>query len=291
MPQSMTGYGRCTLAQDGREVTIELKSVNHRFLDLAFRMPRSFAFLENDMRAHISNKLARGHVDIFVTYKNSRDDARKVTLDSALLGEYLTTLRQGGIDHMLDDNLRLRDVLSMQDVLTVEEAEEDQQALSALTLSALDTALDSLCAMRRREGEAMRGDVETRLDTLERTAHAIDERAPQWLEEYRQRLRARIEEICQMQLDEARLTQEVALAADKAAVDEETVRLRSHIAQMRDLLKQSEPAGRKLDFLVQEMNREVNTTGSKSSDLILTGMVVDAKAELEKIREQIQNIE
>lgn len=291
MPQSMTGYGRCTLAQDGREVTIELKSVNHRFLDLAFRMPRSFAFLENDMRAHISNKLARGHVDIFVTYKNSRDDARKVTLDSALLGEYLTTLRQGGIDHMLDDNLRLRDVLSMQDVLTVEEADEDQQALSALTLSALDTALDSLCAMRRREGEAMRGDVETRLDTLERTAHAIDERAPQWLDEYRQRLRARIEEICQMQLDEARLTQEVALAADKAAVDEETVRLRSHIAQMRDLLKQSEPAGRKLDFLVQEMNREVNTTGSKSSDLILTGMVVDAKAELEKIREQIQNIE
>lgn len=291
MPQSMTGYGRCTLAQDGREVTIELKSVNHRFLDLAFRMPRSFAFLENDMRAHISNKLARGHVDIFVTYKNSRDDARKVTLDSALLGEYLTTLRQGGIDHMLDDNLRLRDVLSMQDVLTVEEADEDQQALSALTLSALDTALDSLCAMRRREGETMRGDVETRLDTLERTAHAIDERAPQWLEEYRQRLRARIEEICQMQLDEARLTQEVALAADKAAVDEETVRLRSHIAQMRDLLKQSEPAGRKLDFLVQEMNREVNTTGSKSSDLILTGMVVDAKAELEKIREQIQNIE
>lgn len=291
MPQSMTGYGRCTLAQDGREVTIELKSVNHRFLDLAFRMPRSFAFLENDMRVHISNKLARGHVDIFVTYKNSRDDARKVTLDSALLGEYLTTLRQGGIDHMLDDNLRLRDVLSMQDVLTVEEADEDQQALSALTLSALDTALDSLCAMRRREGEAMRGDVETRLDTLERTAHAIDERAPQWLEEYRQRLRARIEEICQMQLDEARLTQEVALAADKAAVDEETVRLRSHIAQMRDLLKQSEPAGRKLDFLVQEMNREVNTTGSKSSDLILTGMVVDAKAELEKIREQIQNIE
>lgn len=291
MPQSMTGYGRCTLAQDGREVTIELKSVNHRFLDLAFRMPRSFAFLENDMRAHISNKLARGHVDIFVTYKNSRDDARKVTLDSALLGEYLTTLRQGGIDHMLDDNLRLRDVLSMQDVLTVEEADEDQQALSALTLSTLDTALDSLCAMRRREGEAMRGDVETRLDTLERTAHAIDERAPQWLEEYRQRLRARIEEICQMQLDEARLTQEVALAADKAAVDEETVRLRSHIAQMRDLLKQSEPAGRKLDFLVQEMNREVNTTGSKSSDLILTGMVVDAKAELEKIREQIQNIE
>ena len=291
MPQSMTGYGRCTLAQDGREVTIELKSVNHRFLDLAFRMPRSFAFLENDMRAHISNKLARGHVDIFVTYKNSRDDARKVTLDSALLGEYLITLRQGGIDHMLDDNLRLRDVLSMQDVLTVEEAEEDQQALSTLALSALDTALDSLCAMRRREGEAMRGDVETRLDTLERTAHAIDERAPQWLEEYRQRLRARIEEICQMQLDEARLTQEVALAADKAAVDEETVRLRSHIAQMRDLLKQSEPAGRKLDFLVQEMNREVNTTGSKSSDLILTGMVVDAKAELEKIREQIQNIE
>lgn len=291
MPQSMTGYGRCILARDGREVTLELKSVNHRFLDLAFRMPRSFAFLENDMRAHIGNKLSRGHVDIFVTYKNTREDARRVTLDSALLGEYLDTLRRGGVEHMLDDNLRLRDVLSMQDVLNVEEAEEDQQALGSLALDALDLALDSLCDMRRREGEAMRADVEARLDTLEKTAQKIDERAPEWLSDYRERLRARIEEVCQMQLDEARLTQEIALVADKAAVDEETVRLRSHIAQMRDLLKQSEPAGRKLDFLVQEMNREVNTTGSKSSDLVLTGMVVDAKAELEKIREQIQNIE
>ena len=291
MPQSMTGYGRCILARDGREVTIELKSVNHRFLDLAFRMPRSFAFLENDMRAHIGAKLSRGHVDIFVTYKNTRTDARKVSLDSTLLGAYLSALRQGGSEHALADDLHISDIMSMQDVLTVVEAEEDQNALSEITLEALDTALDGLNEMRRREGENMRADVESRLDTLEKTAFAIDERAPEWLSEYRERLRARIEEVCQMQLDEARLVQEVALVADKAAVDEETVRLRSHIAQMRDLLKQSEPAGRKLDFLVQEMNREVNTTGSKSGDLILTDMVVSAKAELEKIREQIQNIE
>lgn len=291
VPQSMTGYGRCIMARDGRELTVELKSVNHRFLDLAFRMPRSFAFLENDMRAQIGARLARGHVDIFVTYSNKREDARCVRLDDALLGAYLKALREGAAMHALDDDLRLSDVMDMQDVLSVEEAEDDQQALSALMHDALEQALDGLCRMRSREGEAMRADVEARLNTLERMAGDIDARAPEWLEEYRVRLRARIEEVCQTQLDEARLTQEIALIADRAAVDEETVRLRSHIAQMRELLSLQEPAGRKLDFLVQEMNREVNTTGSKSSDLVLTGLVVDAKAELEKIREQIQNIE
>ena len=156
---------------------------------------------------------------------------------------------------------------------------------------ALKSAIDGLAAMRRREGEALRADVDARLDKLQQMAEAIDARSPVWLSEYRERLRARIEEVCQAQLDEVRLAQEVALVADRAAVDEETVRLRSHIAQMRELMDMDAPVGRKLDFLVQEMNREVNTTGSKSSDLTLTGIVVEAKAELEKIREQIQNIE
>lgn len=291
MPLSMTGYGRCILAREGREITVELKSVNHRFLDLAFRMPRSFAFLEGDMRAQLAKRLSRGHVDIFVTYRNTREDARAVRLDAALLGAYVNALREGGAHFGLKDDLCLSDVVHMEDVLSVDEAEEDQQALESLMRDALSSALDSLCDMRRREGEALRADVDSRLDKLQAMAEAIDARAPLWLSDYRERLRARIEEVCQAQLDEARLTQEVALVADRAAVDEETVRLRSHIAQMRDLLTKDAPVGRKLDFLVQEMNREVNTTGSKSSDLVLTGIVVEAKAELEKIREQIQNIE
>lgn len=291
MPQSMTGYGRCILAREGREITVELKSVNHRFLDLAFRMPRSFAFLEGDMRAQLGERLSRGHVDIFVTYRNTREDARCVRLDEALLGAYVNALREGGKRFDLKDDLQLSDVPRLADVLSVEEAEEDQQALAELMRDALKSAIDGLAAMRRREGEALRADVDARLDKLQQMAEAIDARSPVWLSEYRERLRARIEEVCQAQLDEVRLAQEVALVADRAAVDEETVRLRSHIAQMRELMDMDAPVGRKLDFLVQEMNREVNTTGSKSSDLTLTGIVVEAKAELEKIREQIQNIE
>lgn len=291
MPQSMTGYGRCILAREGREITVELKSVNHRFLDLAFRMPRSFAFLEGDMRAQLGERLSRGHVDIFVTYRNTREDARCVCLDEALLGAYVNALREGGKRFGLRDDLQLSDVPGLADVLSVEEAEEDQQALAELMRDALKSAIDGLCAMRRREGEALRADVDARLDRLKQMAEAIDARSPVWLSEYRERLRARIEEVCQARLDEVRLAQEVALVADRAAVDEETVRLRSHIAQMRELMDMDAPVGRKLDFLVQEMNREVNTTGSKSSDLTLTGIVVEAKAELEKIREQIQNIE
>lgn len=291
MPRSMTGYGRCILARDGREVTLELKSVNHRFLDIAFRMPRSFAFLESELRARMAERLTRGHVDVFISYKNTRADARQVRLDGQLLNAYLTALRAGGSQAGLDDDLCLRDVLNMQDVLSVEEAEEDQEALSALVYDALDAALASLAQMRATEGAALQADVMARLERLETLSQEMDARAPEWLAEYREKLRTRIDEICSAQLDETRLAQEVALTADRAAIDEETVRLRSHISQMRALLASDEPTGRKLDFLVQEMNREVNTTGSKSSDIRLTNLVVEAKSEIEKIREQIQNIE
>ena len=291
MPRSMTGYGRCILARDGREVTLELKSVNHRFLDIAFRMPRSFAFLESELRARMAERLTRGHVDVFISYKNTRADARQVRLDGQLLNAYLTALRAGGSQAGLDDDLCLRDVLNMQDVLSVEEAEEDQEALSALVYDALDAALASLAQMRATEGAALQADVMARLERLETLSQEMDARAPEWLAEYREKLRARIDEICSAQLDETRLAQEVALTADRAAIDEETVRLCSHISQMRALLASDEPTGRKLDFLVQEMNREVNTTGSKSSDIRLTNLVVEAKSEIEKIREQIQNIE
>lgn len=190
MPLSMTGYGRCILASDGREVTLELKSVNHRFLDMSFRMPRSFAFLENDMRAQIGERLSRGHVDIFVSYKNTREDARSVRLDSPLLNAYIKALRAGGTRAGLEDDIKLHDVMYMQDVLSVEEAEEDQTALAALVRRALDSALASLAAMRRTEGEAMKRDIVLRLDRLEAMVDYIDARAPVWLAAYRDKLRA-----------------------------------------------------------------------------------------------------
>lgn len=186
MPRSMTGYGRCILARDGREVTLELKSVNHRFLDIAFRMPRSFAFLESELRARMAERLTRGHVDVFISYKNTRADARQVRLDGQLLNAYLTALRAGGSQAGLDDDLCLRDVLNMQDVLSVEEAEEDQEALSALVYDALDAALASLAQMRATEGAALQADVMARLERLETLSQEMDARAPEWLAEYRE---------------------------------------------------------------------------------------------------------
>ena len=291
MPLSMTGYGRAVALNDGREITVELKSVNHRFLDVGFKMPRVFVFLENDMRAQIASRLTRGHVDVFVTYNNTRNDTHNVRIDLGLLDAFINALRQGGEHAGLADNLRMTDIMRMDDVLVIEDNAEDQAALRALMTQALDGALDELESMRRREGETLKRDLLLKLDKLEKAAALIDEREPVWLNEYREKLRARVEEITQTQLDEARLSQEIALIADKAAVDEETVRLRSHISQMRGLLEADEPVGRKLDFLVQEMNREVNTTGSKSGDLTITDIVVNAKNDIEKIREQVQNIE
>ena len=291
MPYSMTGYGRSIITSDGRELTLELKSVNHRFLDLAFRMPRSFAFLESEMRAQLGEKLARGHVDVFVSYKNLREDSRSVRLDTALLNGYLNALRTASAATGLADDLRLSHVMRMADVLVTDEADEDENALRELVKRGLDEAIAGLNRMRATEGEALKRDILLKLDEIEAMTRAVDEREPIWLADYQAKLRARVQELLQSAPDETRLAQEIALLADRSAVDEETVRLRSHITQLRELLSQDAPSGRKMDFIVQEMNREANTIGSKSSDLALTQLVVSIKSEVEKIREQVQNIE
>ncbi len=288
--RSMTGYGRSMRELDGRALTVEVKSVNHRFLDVAFRMPRTFAFLEDDARKRIAARLSRGHVDVFMTYRNQRSDAKRVTADRALFDAYaeaLSALSGGG----LADDRSLMSIAKLPDVLVVTEAEEDQDALRELMRGALDDALDQLLATREREGAEMKRDLAAKADRIAELTAAIEARYPETVDEYTTRLRASIEELIGQSVDETRLLTEVAVMADRSAIAEETVRLRAHIAQIRECLESAEPVGRRLDFLVQELNREANTITSKSQDVPITKLAVDMKAEIEKLREQLQNIE
>lgn len=286
--RSMTGYGRATRELDGRELTIELKSVNHRFLDVNFRMPRSFMFLEDEARRQIGAYLSRGHVDVFVTYRNSRSDARTVALDRPLMDAYIKAL--DGIEGLKDDRT-LMSMARFPDVLTVTEADEDQEALKALMIETIKAALETLCEMRIREGIEIEKDLTGHVDNIERITLAIEKRYPETVSEHTARLRAAIEELVGQNVDETRLLTEVAIMADRSAIDEETVRLKSHIAQLRECFKKEEPVGRRVDFIVQELNREVNTISSKSQDIPITNLAVEGKAVIEKLREQIQNIE
>lgn len=287
---SMTGYGRAMCEIDGRQLSIELKSVNHRFLDLSFRMPRNLMFLEEEARKAIGAKLARGHVDVFMTYKNLRSDAKKVTVDRALFDAYATAL-DSVADSGLRDDRSLMSVARMPDVMVITEADEDQDALRELMKVTMNQALDQLVAMRQREGLEMAADLSRKVDAIERMTQQIEQRYPQTVEEYTARLRASIEELIGQNVDETRLLTEVAVMADRSAIAEETVRLRAHIQQLRETFEKTEPIGRRLDFLVQELNREVNTISSKSQDIPITRLAVDCKAEIEKLREQLQNVE
>ena len=285
---SMTGYGRCVRVRDGRSLTVELKSVNHRFLDISLRMPRCFLFLEDEARKAVGRRLARGHVDVFCTYRNQREDARAVQVDEGLIRAYLRAT--DGLAGLTDDR-SVMGVLSLPEVVQVVETEEDREALRALLLETLEGALDEAAAMRAVEGEALQRDLNARADALEKIARAIAARAPQTLIAYRERLRANVEELLGGQMDESRLVQETAIMADRLAIDEELVRLESHIAQLRALTGDPAPAGRRLDFLAQEFNREVNTIASKSQDIEITRLAMEGKAEIEKLREQVQNVE
>ena len=288
---SMTGYGRAFREIEGRQLTIEIKSVNHRFLDIAFRMPRNLMFLEDPARKAISARLARGHVDVFMTYRNLRTDARKVLVDRALFQAYADAL-DSVADFGLRDDRTLMSVARMPDVMTVTEADEDQAAVLALMEETMGAALEQLTAMRLREGESMKRDLLGRVDAIERMTAAVEARYPQTVEDYTRRLRASVQELLgDAAVDETRLLMEVAVMADRSAIAEETVRLRSHVQQLRALCAQEDPIGRRVDFIIQELNREVNTISSKSQDIPITQLTVEMKAEIEKLREQVQNIE
>ena len=293
MVSSMTGFGRGMAAQDGREMTVELKSVNHRYLDLSFRMPRHISFAEDTLRTALNDSLSRGHVDVYVNYRNTRSDAKEVRIDTALLGAYLKSVKAAAAELREENDMTLSNALRLPDVTDIVEADEDDEAVKALTKEAIDKAIAELITARRGEGERLANDLTARLATVDELRGKIETRAPMVVEEYRIKLNERIEAMLggTVEVDAQRLATEVALFADKASIDEELVRLKSHTAQARELLSQSEAAGRRLDFVVQEMNREFNTIGSKANDAEIAKLVILGKAELEKIREQVQNIE
>ena len=289
--RSMTGYGRRQLQEEGREITVEVKTVNHRFLDIGFRMPRNLNFLEEPIRSRLAHKLQRGHADVFINYRNNREDARAVFVDEPLLGAYKAALeRMAGLADAPDDRT-LSKYTMLPDVLRVTEREEDQEAVTSLAQKALDLALFDVIAMREKEGAALRDDLEAHLSQVEQLGRTIGQKAPQVALAYRERLEARLRELPISPVEPQRLAQEVALFADRCAIDEELARLASHIQQTRECLAGDGEAGRKLDFLVQELNREVNTIGSKAADAQITNWVVAMKCEIEKLREQVQNIE
>ncbi len=289
--QSMTGYGRSRQALDGREMTVEIKTVNHRFLDINLRLSRGLLFLEDPIRKALSARLSRGHVDVFISYRNAREDAREVTVDVPLAVAYAKAMGALRDAVGVPDDRSLTRIASLPDVLVIAEREEDQDAVLGLCVAALSQALDDLLVMRSDEGEALRRDISERLGAMASFVAQIAKRAPAIPTEYQAKLNVRIAELASMAVDPMRIAQEVAILADRAAIDEELVRLNSHVSQLQDALAAREPTGRKLDFLVQELNREVNTIGSKASDLTIASLVVAAKAEIEKIREQVQNIE
>lgn len=293
MSKSMTGYGRFEAVLHGRSMVVEVRSVNNRYLDCTVKLPRAYLFAEDAMKKQVQKAASRGKVDVFVTVDSSgREEACRVTWNRPLAEGYAAALRELAENCGLTDDTTASMVARFPDVLQVEKEADDLEEVTADLCAVLKQALDDFNTMRSREGIQLDQDILGRLNTLEELCGRVEERSPQTVAEYRARLEARMREVLESaQIEESRILTEAALFADKVAVDEETVRLRSHLAQMREMLRSGAPVGRKLDFLVQEMNRETNTIGSKGNDLEIARWVVDMKAELEKIREQVQNIE
>lgn len=289
---SMTGYGSAKGSVEGQEITVELKSVNNRYLDCSVRLPRNFLFADDTVKQAVSAGVSRGKVDVFVSAQASQDSGTVVSVNEELARGYRDAVARIAETLGLESGLNAFSLARFPDVLTVERRELDKDKAAAALSEITAKAVEEFNAMREREGERLRRDMLGKLETIEGLVSVVEERSPQTVKEYRERLEARLRDIlADRSLDEQRVITEAAIFADRTAVDEETVRLRSHIAQFRTMLEEGSPIGRKMDFLVQEFNRESNTIGSKCSDASLAKVVVDLKSEIEKIREQLQNVE
>lgn len=287
---SMTGYGQCILSREGRELTLELKTVNHRFLDISVRAPRALQFAEEELKRTIGAFLTRGHVDANLQYRNTRADARVVTADKALLEQYqalFNDLGELGIDNSLSADTLLR----LPDVISVSPAPEDAEAVLLLLREAAEACCQQVVFMRQAEGARLAKDMQEKVQRISALAEEISSLSAGMVPAFAARLKARMEELLGQHAEEARLLQEAALYADRVSVDEELVRLRTHLAAFLEGVQKSGECGRRLDFLLQEMNREANTIGSKVMEANVQAKVVDIKCELEKLREQVQNIE
>ncbi len=292
MIKSMTGYGSAKGQAEGLEITVELKSVNNRYLDTSVRLPRSFIFAEDTVKSAVQSHISRGKVDVFVSVDSSAADDMVIKVNEPLLKSYVEAIRHISEEYSLVNDMTALNVSRFPDVLSVEKKDLDADAIAAAISTITEKALDDFDAMRLREGEKLRDDVLNRLDTIDALVRRVEEEAPNTVAEYRARLEQKMAEVLGTAgIDESRILSEAAVFADHIAVDEETVRLRSHMAQLKTMINGSSPTGRKIDFLIQEFNREANTIGSKCQNSDIAHVVVDLKSEIEKIREQIQNIE
>lgn len=292
MIHSMTGYGRAVKTLNGREITVEMRSVNNRFLDCSVKMPRAFSYAEDAIKQKIKEQVSRGKVDVFISVNTLEGENVRISLNRPVLEGYLEALRTIANDYGVREDISATSLSRYPDVFLVEKPEEDEEQNTADLLCAAQEALDNYNAMRATEGAALAADLRTHAAAILGFVEKVEQRSPVTVAEYRARLENKLREVLESTtIDESRIVTEAAIFADKVAVDEETVRLRSHLNQLETLLSGGGAIGRKLDFLLQEMNREANTIGSKGNDIEQARNVVEIKAELEKIREQIQNIE
>ncbi len=288
----MTGYGRAVSTLHGREITVELRSVNNRYLDCTVKLPRVFSFAEDAVKQKVKAAVSRGKVDVFINIAVQESQNVHVSLNKPVLEGYLSALREIAQNYGVEDDVSVAALARIPEIFVVEKAQEDEQQVTADILLVTEQAIAGFNAMREREGQALARDLFDRSETVLQLVAAVEARSPETVNAYRARLETKLREVLEStNIDESRILTEAAIFADKIAVDEETVRLRSHVSQLRKMLSDGGAIGRKLDFLMQEMNREANTIGSKASDLQQTRTVVEIKAELEKIREQMQNIE
>lgn len=292
MIKSMTGYGRSQNIIDNKDILVEIRSVNHRYYEFTSKTPRAYGYLDEKLKSFLQGKISRGKVEVSVTITNCSEQDVTVEINNDIVEAYIKSLKEINNTLNLNDDLSLSDVIKLPDAFTLKKAQEDEDNIWNNVKEVAGTALDNFIQMREKEGNKMREDILSKLNLISLLVKKIEERSPMVTENYRNRLYNKLSEILNdKNIDEQRILTESAIFSEKVAVDEETVRLKSHIHQFTDLLDKSEPVGRKLDFLIQEFNRETNTIGSKSQDIEITKMVVDLKSEIEKIREQIQNIE
>ena len=292
MVKSMTGFGRCEISEGDRKMTVEMKSVNHRYLDLSIKMPRKLVFLEGAIRNLMKTYMQRGKVDVFITYEDYTLSCGTLKYNKELAGEYLAYIRQMAEEFGLENDVKAGALSRYPDVLTMEEQSVDEDALWAVLEAPLREACEKFTQSRAREGENLKNDLIAKLDALDEKVSQVEARSPEVVDSYREKLEAKVHELLEdSQIEDSRIAAEVVLFSDKICNDEETVRLHSHIQGMKKMLEEKEGIGRKLDFMAQEMNREANTILSKSSDLIISNIAIDLKTEIEKIREQVQNVE
>lgn len=292
MLRSMTGYGRSQKILNGRDISVEIRSVNHRYYEYTSRIPRTYSYIDEKLKAVLKTSVARGKVEVSVTINNIEGKDSQIAINKGVAEGYVTALRSISEELDLSDDLTLSNLIRIPDVFNIQKTPDDEEQICADVSEVTAEALERFVAMRETEGTRLKNDILEKADFIIERVKMVEELSPLTVEAYRNKLYKKLSEVlADKNLDEQRIITEAAIFSEKIAVDEETVRLRSHIAQLRDILESNEAVGRKLDFIVQEINREVNTIGSKAQDLNITKIVVDMKSEIEKIREQIQNVE